>query len=514
MWLRAAGLIGQSLTLGAVVFALVVLRPTGSTPAQGRRRVLALGAAGALIAAAAEAGALLCVAAAFADESGWAARRLLDTAVGTVGLARIAIAIAAAVAAHALRRAPASRAAAMLLTAAAVLLPVTRALVSHATSQPAAAWLVAMGALHQAAVGAWVGGLACAVVLGARAAADPRAYLLSFSRLAAGAVIVVGATGIALAVTYVPTPAAAIGTSYGAMVLTKVVLFGALLVMGGLNHRAVRAAPGPAPAAPALLLRRRLEVEAGLALVTILLAASIGSAPPAADAGARQVPAAEIRSMLVPHWPRLRTPSIAELTAGAALNDPLSPRAAEDIAWSEFGHNVSGLFVIVIGALATLAQSGRARWARHWPLLFVALTPFVAYNMDPEGWQTGLVGFWAHLLDPEVLQHKLLLVFTALFGLGEWRAQRRPGSPWAYVLPVVAIASGIVLISHTHLVGDVRYAFFMEVSHLAMGLMSLVVGWARWLELRLPAPQRWTAGRIWGPALALFGLLLVFYRES
>ena len=136
--------------------------------------------------------------------------------------------------------------------------------------------------------------------------------------------------------------------------------------------------------------------------------------------------------------------------------------------------------------------------------------------MDPEGWQTGIVGFWSHLGDPEVLQHKILLGLTALFGLGEWRLRNggRPGAPWAYVLPVVSIASGIVLISHTHLVGDAHAAFFMEVSHLAMGLMSLVIGWARWLELRLPDPERRMAGRVWGPALAMFGVLLVLYRES
>src|SRR5262249_6829983 len=144
--------------------------------------------------------------------------------------------------------------------------------------------------------------------------------------LATGAVVVVAATGIALAVVYVPSPAAAIGTSYGVMVLTKVALFGALLVMGGLNRRAVRA-PASSPLG-ALLLRRRLEVEAGLALVTILLAASIGSAPPAADAGVRQVSADQIRTMLVPRWPRLHSPTLGELAAGAALNDPLSPRAA------------------------------------------------------------------------------------------------------------------------------------------------------------------------------------------
>ena len=517
MWLRAVGLVGQSLALGSVAFALVVLPLARSTMAlaSGRLLVLRLAAAGALVVAVAELGLLACLAGIFADVSGWRVGALLGTTVGAVGLARVALAIVAAVAAGALRRASIARSAAAALAIAVLLLPATSALVSHATSRPgSAAWFVAVGALHQAAVGTWVGGLACAVALGARAVPEAGAGLHAFSRLAASAVVVVAATGIALAVVYVPTPAAAIGTSYGVMVLTKVALFGALLVMGGLNHRAVRAA-SPSPRG-ALLLRRRLEVEAGLALVTILLAVSIGSAPPAADAGGRQVPVDEIRAMLVPRWPRLHSPTLGELAAGAALNDPLSPRAAEDIAWSEFGHNGAGLFIVVIGALVILEQSGRARWARHWPLLFIGLTAFVAYNMDPEGWQTGIVGFWSHLLDPEVLQHKILLGLTALFGLGEWRLRNggRPGTPWAYVLPVVSIASGIVLISHTHLVGDAHTAFFMEVSHLAMGLVSLLVGWARWLELRLPAPESRIPGRVWGPALAMFGVLLILYRES
>jgi putative copper export protein len=229
------------------------------------------------------------VAAAFRDDAGWRVAALLATPVGAVGLARVAIAVGAAVGAWALRRAPAARGTQTLMAAAALLLPVTGALVSHATSRPGgAAWLVAVGALHQAAVGAWVGGLACAVAVRAGGAADHGEWLLAFSRLATGAVAVVGATGVALAVAYVPTPGAAVGTSYGMMVLTKIVLFGALLVMGGLNHRAVRATP--ASPASALRLHRRLEVEAGLAMVTVLFAASIASAPPAADAGTRPEP--------------------------------------------------------------------------------------------------------------------------------------------------------------------------------------------------------------------------------
>jgi copper resistance protein D len=53
----------------------------------------------------------------------------------------------------------------------------------------------------------------------------------------------------------------------------------------------------------------------------------------------------------------------------------------------------------------------------------------------------------------------------------------------------------------------------MELSHLPLGLLSLLAGWSRWLELRLP-PGSGVAGRLWGPALAAFGLLLIFYREA
>jgi putative copper resistance protein D len=298
--------------------------------------------------------------------------------------------------------------------------------------------------------------------------------------------------------------------------------------MGLLNHRALhgtlalrpwRARP-PAMAAPtlpatALVLRRRVEVEAGLGLVALLLAASIGSAPPAAEVAGRAT-LAEVRDIFTPTWPpRLSTPSPAELAASTALADPSAPRTAANTAWSEFGHHVAGLFILAMGLLATLARTARARWARHWPLLIIGLTIFVAWSLDPEGWQTGAVGFWEQLLSGEVLQHRILLLLTAVFGVAEWRLRsgRHPGSRWRYVFPLACIAGGALLLSHAHDVNDARTAFLMEVTHLPLGLVSLVAGWARWLELRL-APLDHAAGRLWGPALALFGLLLIFYREA
>ena len=168
-----------------------------------------------------------------------------------------------------------------------------------------------------------------------------------------------------------------------------------------------------------------------------------------------------------------------------------------------------------MGVLAMLERTGHAPWARHWPLLIFGLAGFVACNIDPEGWQTGKVGFWQQLLGLEVVQHRIMLAFTALFGVAEWRARsgRHPVSPWRYVFPVVCLMSG-ALLSHAHEVGNGTSAFLMELSHLALGLVMLVAGWSRWLELRLATTGDSHPGRLWGPALAVFGLLLIFYREE
>jgi copper resistance protein D len=515
LWLRAAGLVGQMVAVGGSLFALVILRAApGSRVPSAMRWSLGLAAVGASVAALAQGGLLAALAATLGDaDSGWPAAALLGSSVGAGALVRIATAIAVLVGALVLRRAPASRLRAALLLGVAVALSLTGTFASHAMGRlDGRAWLLAVTALHQAAAGAWVGGLVCAAIIAVRA--DPvatRDWLRPFSTVAAVSVVTLALSGLALCLTYVVTPELAVGTSYGSMVLTKAVLFAALLVLGALNHRAIH---GPVIGEP-IRLSRRLEVDAGLAVAAVVLAASIGSAPPAIDVGAQATPA-EVRATFAPKWPRLSTPSLAELAAASDLADPDSPRTAEITAWSEFGHNVAGLFVLAMGLAATLQRTGRAPWARHWPLLMILLAGFVAYSVDPEGWQTGAVGFWEHWKSPEVLQHRILLGFTALLGLAEWRVHsgRAPGAAWRYVFPIVTIGSGMLLLTHVHEVSDGRSAFFMELSHLPLGLLSLLAGWSRWLELRLPSTASGGAGRLWGPALAAFGLLLIFYREG
>jgi len=532
LWLRAVGLVGQAVSIGGAIFAVAVVRPSRpSDPARALDRVLAFVTWGALLAAAAQVGVLVVLASAMGDDASWPLGAVLDSTVGVIGLIRIAVALAGAAVAHMLRRHPGSTTLGALLVSGGALLALTGALASHAVGRvDGGVWLVAVGALHQAAAATWVGGLVCAAVLTLRSTpAASESWLRPFSRLALAAVTALALTGVALSLAYIASPAAAIGTSYGAMTLTKIVLFIAMLTMGALNHRALHgrlgtgswlaSGAGAAPDLPpsgSLVFRRRLEVEAGLAIVTVFLAASIGSAPPAADVQDQRASLAEIRSVFTPQWPRLQAPSLAELAAATALGDPSTPHSAEETAWSEFGHHVAGLFVVAMGVLAMLERTGWAPWARHWPLLLIGLTGFVAWNMDPEGWQTGRIGFWEHLLGLEVLQHRILLALTALLAVAEWRVRsgRHPDSAWRYVFPLVCIGAGILLLSHAHEVSNAKAAFLIELTHLPLGLVILVAGWSRWLELRLAPPDSNLPGRLWGPALTVFGLLLLFYRES
>src|SRR6266446_8104956 len=92
------------------------------------------------------------------------------------------------------------------------------------------ATLVAFTALHQAATAAWLGGLPYLLIALRRASTPEFARQLSarFSQLALVSVAVLASAGFALGVAYVGSVKAVYGTSYGAMVATKALLFGFL----------------------------------------------------------------------------------------------------------------------------------------------------------------------------------------------------------------------------------------------------------------------------------------------
>src|SRR5207249_7979920 len=103
-----------------------------------------------------------------------------------------------------------------------------------------------------------------------------------------------------------------------------------------------------------------------------------------------------------PGWPAPTSPSIEELP----VDDPTAPRPDADRAWSEYNHHTNGLFVPLMGVLAVLHATGRAGWARHWPLVFLGMAAFMLVRNDPGAWPIGPQGFWASMAEPTVFQHR------------------------------------------------------------------------------------------------------------
>jgi putative copper resistance protein D len=359
----------------------------------------------------------------------------------------------------------------------------------------------------------WIGGLVH-LIAAAASRGDrpwPVALLRRFSNLAVSAVVVLVAAGVALTWYYAPEANAIFGTAYGLMILTKVVILGGLLVLGALNARAIRRMDG-GPEADQLTLRRFVEVEVGLGLTVLFAAASLTSLPPAVDLTSDRATLAEVATRFTPRMPTLRSPSISEMP----IDDPLAPRTDADRAWSEFNHHVSGILVLIMGLLALLHATRRARWARHWPLVFLGLAAFMVVRNDPGSWPLGPEGFWEGWLVVTVAQHRVFVLLVIAFGIFEWmvRSGGLQSRRAALVFPLLCVVGGAMLLSHSHGTQNLKDEFLLEVTHAPLGLLALVIGWGRWLELRLPGGRGRVLGALWAVGLVFVGALLIIYRES
>jgi putative copper resistance protein D len=437
---------------------------------------------------------------------------LADTTYVRATLGRMLAALALGAAALAARRAPPARRDWAVLLGAAAALVVAAAWAGHAAARPGErAGVLALGAVHQAAVAVWVGGLAHLLVtaLDARLAPAVAARALRrFSALALGAVGVLAAAGAGLAGTYVGGVGGLIGTAYGVMVLTKIVVLAGLLGLAALSRAAVRALDGATP--PPLRLRRTVEVELGVAVTVLFTAAALTALPPAIDVpAADRVTPAELLARLTPRWPTLTSPPLAALPT-----DRSAPRTDADRAWSEYNHHVAGLFVLAMGALALVARGG-ARWAGHWPLLFLGLGAFLLVRSDPETWPLGPEGFWAGLADPTVFQHRLFVLLVAVFGVFEWivRTGRLRAPAAALAFPLLCAAGAGLLLTHAHASLNLKAELLVEITHAPLGVLGLLVGWGRWLEVRLPAGGGRWPGALSAGAMVATGVLLLLFRE-
>jgi copper resistance protein D len=395
--------------------------------------------------------------------------------------------------------------------------------------------LAVVTALHQAATAAWLGGLPYLLIAIRRATNPELARQLSarFSQVALVSVAVLASAGFVLGFAYVGSFKAVYGTSYGAMVAAKVLLFGLLLILGALNYQLVRNGPASSILAS---LKRFGEAEIGIGITVILTAASLTSLPPAADLVHDRVSGSQIIARMAPRPPRFASPTVQELPeeiysaqkrafeSGSLTPESYvpgqtgtRPNTPAEKAWSEYNHHWAGIVVLVMGLLAIVASNGKKSWASNWPLAFFGLSAFLFLRSDPETWPLGPVGFWATLADPEVLLHRFFAVLVIALAIFEWRVQtgRASSGRAQLIFPVLIGVSGALLLTHSHSLGNLKEELLAELSHIPLAILAVTAGWSRWLELRLPAENqtRNVVARLWPLCFVLIGVVLLNYRE-
>ena len=532
-------ILAQSTALGGVLFLVLLARPLLRVTGTGvPRRTATIAAWSALALAAAETATVALQTAVLAGTLDIGLIGAMGAYATLAGLAKIAASVALA---WMLFRdghdAPAWR----LLSLCALILAAATMTTHAAARLDGRAPLLLAAFLHQAGAAIWIGGIPSFVA--ALAWVDDgiayRAIGERFSRMSMLGVVCILGSGVLMSVTYIGDWEGFYGTAYGVMVGAKIGLFLMLLALGGLNFLAVKRLRAN-PATSVNRLRRCAEAEIGIGVALFFAAASLTSVPPAVDLIQDRATWSEIVARNVPEWPRLSSPEHdrlaipalqarldAEAAARAAKSSPafipgageIPPRNADDIAWSEYNHHWSGLFVVAIGLLA-LANRAGVGWAKHWPLLFIGLGVFLFVRSDPEVWPLGDIGFLESFRDIEVVQHRVFVVLILGFCLFEWRVRtgRATGPGAALVFPLMCAIGGTLLLTHSHAIANVKEQLLIEVTHTPLALAGIVAGWSRWLELRLdrtgsPLLQR-IAGWTWPVCLLLSGLILLNYRET
>ena len=532
--LRGLVLLAQSLTIGGIAFLIFLVRPLAPAIAgSGLNRDVAR--------------LIRCGALSLGVIEGLRIALLVATLIGTAGIdlptalgASVVYASAAVISAALLiaLSAGGERPDTRLLALLAIVILAAASAMSHSVARLEDRGLFApLYFLHQLGAAVWIGGIPYFLIALARTDGTPAALSIGsrFSAMAMASVALLIVAGLGLALAFIGSFAGLYGTAYGAMVGAKIVMLGCVLALGGANFFLVRRAYRQ-PGTPLLRMRRFAEAEVGMGVAIFLAAASLTSTPPAVDLPNDRATWQEIVERNIPKWPSFTSPSHNETSIqvlqakldAAAGSRSTAPRAyvpgagipppsnAADIAWSEFNHHWSGIFVLLAGLLALAERAGIGRWARHWPLVFIGLAVFLLIRSDPKAWPLGSISFMESMRDPEALQHRLSISIVALLGVFEWaiRTGRIRSARAALVFPLLCGVGGALLLTHSHSIANIKEELLIELTHLPIAVLGLIAGWSRWLELRLAPADARPFGWIWPSAIAMIGALLLLYREA
>jgi putative copper resistance protein D len=389
---------------------------------------------------------------------------------------------------------------------------------------------------HQLAAAAWIGGVFQLVNIWflRRQQLVPAelwpTMLKRFSMFGMASVAMILITGLPIALQYIDTWNGFIGTGYGNLLTVKILLLSIALGLAWLNRSTVLKF-GASGDSHALNNRVPYYIEAETLVLVILLftAASLASQPPSIDIPHLTASWQEVLNTFAPRLPRTSSPTHEALIAGEAGRVAIIGQIPSEAAtaWSDYNHNIAGIFLTVMSFFAMLSYVKRLPSAftlferflpltRYWPFGFVALGIFLFFRSDAETWPLGPIGFWESTFNNgEVLQHRIATFLVLGLGIMEMRARMTndASSKLPFVFPILAAFGGLMLLTHSHVGFQAKTAFLIQVGHTLMGVFALVLACGRWLELKLDRPGKEIAGFVSVAALFQIGLILMFYRE-
>ena len=385
--------------------------------------------------------------------------------------------------------------------------------------------LMSLTTAHQLAAAVWIGGVFQLVSIWKLTYEKqiPESYwpdsLKRFSRVGMFAVAGILLSGVPMALGYITSWDGFMGTGYGNILLVKILLMVIALGFAWLNRSAVL--QFEISAKKQCVFNRvpyYVEAETFVLITLLFTAASLASQPPAIDIPDLTASWAEVLHSFAPRIPLISSPSHAALLAGEAGRTAIigqTPSAAAT-AWSDYNHNISGIFILVMSFLAMLSYIKSFTWARYWPVGFIALGVFILLRADAETWPNGTMGFWESMLENgEILQHRIATLLVFLLGIMELRARitNDPESKLPYIFPVLCAVGGLMLLTHSHVGFQAKSSFLIQIGHTFMGLFALIMAIGRWLELKLDTPGKNIAGFISVFAFFQIGMILIFYQE-
>ena len=390
------------------------------------------------------------------------------------------------------------------------------------------AQLMTLTVIHQVSAAAWVGGIFQLLniwFLHKKQLIEPNwwpHFLKQFSTLGLAAVVASALTGLPMTLHYIDTWNGFLGTGYGNLLMVKLLLLGLALFLAYLNNRGSREySVHNQETALSREVPNYMQAETFILISLLFTAVSLSTQPPAIDIHETTATWQETLAGFTPRLPRLQSPTHEELMAGEAGRTAIVGQVPSPASttWSDYNHNISGIFVTVISLMSMLSYVRKTSPGHIplWPIGFVLLGLFLFVRSDPEAWPLGPIGFWDSTFNNgEILQHRIATLLAAVLGILEFKA-RHPSNTnqkLIYMFPLLAGFGGLMLLTHSHIGFQPKTAFLIQSGHTLMGVFAIILASSRWLEIQLhDERQKNLAGFISAAAMLQVGMILMFYRE-